>query len=700
MKSHKNDITFMNSENGNIMAILLGGIAMVGLLGALTYSLLSGPVRGMQYVTLKTTTENQMITLAKIIAMDTVFEENASDCDADNIIEPLAWRSAAGANAPTNGGFLPTSIGTATTDSWGTEYGYCVWDHGTASDDIGCGGPGLNRLDGADDPSAGGDASQQLSIALISAGEDRQFSTTCKNYATAVTDGSGTIVSTGDDLVYSYTYNEASVASASLWALKIGDSTTSTIDKSLEITNPGGGVGDFIAVNTVGRILASGGVDLGDESSVTNCDAMNIGLLRYNTTIQNLQVCFDTGGGVYSWTSIAAGGASSIWTDNTSHISYASAHITDLTETALPAAIVSENHKFYWYSDKGALRSGSFAGATNFESNIGSNSAAFGHNNIADYSGAFASGYLNNAYERAVAIGSRNTAQGNGPLAFGYNNTTTNNNSIAIGTNNESRANRGTVFGENGIVRGDQTMLFSLGNPSGSYELTDTHTYAIMGGRFGIDNVDPQAKVHIDGNLLIKQDGDPCDTTRNGTLQYDVTIEDFTICDGTNDLTIIDVDASTAYFALYPRNVENISISEAGPPASSAPFTLTFRNIGTGDGATITTSLTNHKNFEIITDNCTGNNSTAGSSCTITLRAIASEIGSFEGYAIVSDGTHHGIAYLKGMSGTELCPFGSDYGGGKIAACEDGHYLIATPGGCTDSATSSCAGKYQSEKPP
>lgn len=84
-----------------------------------------------------------------------------------------------------DGGEIPASSGAPRIDAWGTAYGYCAWDNGATNSST-------NRLIG-DNP--GSDSS--MVFALISAGPDRQFVTTCANIK------AGTV--NGDDIVQTYT---------------------------------------------------------------------------------------------------------------------------------------------------------------------------------------------------------------------------------------------------------------------------------------------------------------------------------------------------------------------------------------------------------------------------------------------------------------------------------------------------------------
>lgn len=146
------------------------------MIGAGTMQTMKGPTRALSTSNHVATATNDLYTAARLVAGSV--SEN-SDCDGDGIIEAPQWRDATTQPAPANGGFLPSQIGAAKRDPWGTEVGYCVWDHGsrTVSHAVAeCGGAGANRL-------AGTSAKSEYVIAVISAGADRVFQTTCNGWA-------------------------------------------------------------------------------------------------------------------------------------------------------------------------------------------------------------------------------------------------------------------------------------------------------------------------------------------------------------------------------------------------------------------------------------------------------------------------------------------------------------------------------------
>jgi hypothetical protein len=203
-------------NQGNVFTMLLGGIALTALLSFAIFQTISGPIKTMVKVTNDTMTDVQIHTSTRGMVMNLVNNDTA-DCDSDGSLEFPVWRDPSGANAPTNGGLIPTDQGVPTTDVWGSDFGYCVWDVGSTSDDAACGGPSANRLDGTNDATTG-NYETQTAIAVISAGPNRQFETTCNAYVDGTTD----LISkaaTSDDRVYRFSHEEVAAAvGQGLWS--------------------------------------------------------------------------------------------------------------------------------------------------------------------------------------------------------------------------------------------------------------------------------------------------------------------------------------------------------------------------------------------------------------------------------------------------------------------------------------------------
>ncbi len=294
------------AERGNVFFTLFGAVAIVGILGAGIMSTMRGPLTSMVEVNRRSQAEVEMTIASRLALLEATQDPVTNgDCDGDGFVEPLAFNAAA--PNPVGGGQIPSAVGSDKIDPWGTEYGYCVWDAGGLIDNGGCNGD--NRLAGNGN---GADETYPI-IALISAGPDRVFQTTCTGGATPVV----TKAAGSDDLINDYTYAEATAATGGLWNIQSGTPSTAEIDKDIEVK----GTAKFRDGIDLSAAGFSSQLRLGAASMIlptqadlaaTDCDGddpANALLLRINTgtTPDSLEIC----DGGNSWVSVAAG--SSLW---------------------------------------------------------------------------------------------------------------------------------------------------------------------------------------------------------------------------------------------------------------------------------------------------------------------------------------------------------------------------------------------------
>ncbi len=258
------------NERGNIFALLFGAVAIVGALGFTTMQMISGPITTMTKVNQKNMVDNTLMMSTKIAIMEASAQTDNGDCDADGWVEPREWRGAP--LATLNGGTIPNELGAAKQDPWGTDYGYCVWDHGGTQGSSGCD----SDSDGNDDRLAGpADDGSQPVMAVVSAGPDRIFQTVCSSYVDANSDNTPDtplLVKGGDDIVQSYTFDQAAAVAPSLWKIKPGDASTATIDKKIELSS--------------GFKLATDA-----DTSVVCTSATDEGIMRYDSVNDRVEVC-------------------------------------------------------------------------------------------------------------------------------------------------------------------------------------------------------------------------------------------------------------------------------------------------------------------------------------------------------------------------------------------------------------------------
>lgn len=310
-----------------ILAIF-GAVAIVGTLGAGTAIIINGPVKIMANVNQTSQTQSQLMVASKMIMLDVDNQATGNDCDSDRITEPREWRDAAGAGpdgvaGSDGGGFLPYAIGASKRDAWGTQYGYCVWDHGALIDDPSCiTAPAIsqNRLTGLN-------SIDHPVVAIISAGRNRTFETGCLDFATADANSDGDINDTdealitpaGDDVVSIYSYAEAAQDNPGLWqlglnadgeAVAILDPTIGNVQFNAPSTTTGSTSfgGNLELLTTAGEIP---GMNIPTQAALPTCDSMMDGEIRINTAGADpiAEICKDPGGG-YDWTPLGTGGAS------------------------------------------------------------------------------------------------------------------------------------------------------------------------------------------------------------------------------------------------------------------------------------------------------------------------------------------------------------------------------------------------------
>lgn len=298
LKAPKGRKIFRKNESGNIFGMMFAAVVMVGVLGVVGMQTVTGPVTTITKVTQKNMIDTDLMTNARIVILDAGTQPAGGDEDADNYVEPAPFRNdATCASSPANGGCLPSDIGAVLTDPFGTPYGYCVWDHGSSN-------TSTNRLQGKD-------VTSEAVIAVMSAGPDKIFQTSCEPF-----DGSGTEglqeVTTSDDSIRIYTYDAAVAGANGLWQVKDGDPNVAQIAKNLEVGDVAGGTGfsfdtstgegdfpriktDILQPKTGQNTDMLGGLRLDDQVGVSTCEAGDTGVIRYNSTTERIEVCDGAG---------------------------------------------------------------------------------------------------------------------------------------------------------------------------------------------------------------------------------------------------------------------------------------------------------------------------------------------------------------------------------------------------------------------
>lgn len=224
----------MRRQAGNIFFFLFGAVAVAGVLGVTIQNYVMGPLKTATMVNKRNAADTELQLSLRMMAVAAAGNQaNNGDCDSDGAVEPLPYTDAGVNPHPVGGGVLPTTIGGSKRDPWGSDYGYCVWDHGTLIDDAACGGPAQLRLPGTS-------SDQWDVIAIISAGPDKLFQTDCNAWADVNADSQPDTPlvnkpAGSDDMYYAWTYAEAANGSGSLWTLEQLDPDTAEINKNLSV---------------------------------------------------------------------------------------------------------------------------------------------------------------------------------------------------------------------------------------------------------------------------------------------------------------------------------------------------------------------------------------------------------------------------------------------------------------------------------
>jgi len=154
--------TCLQSEAGFAFAYILAGIALLGTLSVLAYGAWYGMSRGAAITTSKNLSSNLLNQASYSVIT------NSSDSDGDGIPE-----SPAGPLTYGDGWTMPNNIGAPLADGWGTALKYCAWDNGTIQ--TGAGATNASTRFTGDNPGT----QNSVVFAIISAGPDKVFQTTC-----------------------------------------------------------------------------------------------------------------------------------------------------------------------------------------------------------------------------------------------------------------------------------------------------------------------------------------------------------------------------------------------------------------------------------------------------------------------------------------------------------------------------------------
>jgi hypothetical protein len=165
-------------QRGNVLALVMLGLLAAGVLATIAYGSYYQITRGTADTVNRANASVLLTQAAYALAAEAAV---AGDPDSDGITEPVA-----GSLALNDGWEVPASSGAPKTDTWGSKLQYCAWDNGSSNLSAG-------RLQGANPVTA-----SSLQFALISAGPDKAFNTTCTQARASYLAGAP-VIANGDD---------------------------------------------------------------------------------------------------------------------------------------------------------------------------------------------------------------------------------------------------------------------------------------------------------------------------------------------------------------------------------------------------------------------------------------------------------------------------------------------------------------------
>lgn len=216
------------------------------------------------------------------------------------------------------------------------------------------------------------------------------------------------------------------------------------------------------------------------------------GGLAYFTTDDTYRLC----DGNDAWVTLLSGTATSLWTDNTTHITRENFHILDagLVAGSTTAGLDGDGIRSFYDPDKGAMRGGevAFGEAGWQDANVGADSFAWGR-------APRASGLA------AVALGDRTRATGESSLAVGYDSYATNNQSIAMGDTVASNGWGSFAVGVETSATANHSVSFGLGDATGARPtVSAASSFGIfMGDQTGVDLATANTMAILGGDFIV-----------------------------------------------------------------------------------------------------------------------------------------------------------------------------------------------------
>jgi endosialidase-like protein/collagen triple helix repeat protein/trimeric autotransporter adhesin len=133
---------------------------------------------------------------------------------------------------------------------------------------------------------------------------------------------------------------------------------------------------------------------------------------------------------------------------------------------------------------------------------------------------------------RSTATGNQTTASGENATAMGVYTTASGLNSMALGAYSTASGPGSTSIGTNMTVSGEQSVGIGL-DYNDAADLSQPHTFAIVGGNVGIGTTEPATLLDVKGGIRLSTEYSPCSAKFAGTLSYNDALKNLSVCDGT-----------------------------------------------------------------------------------------------------------------------------------------------------------------------
>lgn len=252
-------------QQGSVLTLVLLGLLAVSVLATIAYGSYYQIARG------TADTVNRAQSSALLTQATYTLAAESKDSDADGTLEPLAGvhRLSDGLN---DGWAVPATSGAPKADAWASNIKYCPWDNGTVIAD-----PSAGYLTGTNPATL-----TSVQFALVSAGADKTFQTSCEQAKTSSLADDGVRIMTVADMNRGVTYLLGDPA-ASVSALPASGSPAGTmrVATDTQITYLWNGTSWLPLGTVVGLVAATAG---------TNCAPYPPGLLARDAS-NDLWMC-------------------------------------------------------------------------------------------------------------------------------------------------------------------------------------------------------------------------------------------------------------------------------------------------------------------------------------------------------------------------------------------------------------------------